>query len=116
MFKSKKCNGLYHKGKNNPQWRGGISKVYLQKTAEREWNKIRRQVYKRDNYQCQVCGQNNITLYCHHIIPWRITQSDNLNNLITVCGSCHRKMEKFWDTLMTIALIKIKKVNYGSIN
>lgn len=51
---------------------------------------LRKQIYERDNYQCQKCGNTDIEyLEIHHIEPFFISQNDNIENLITLCGSCH---------------------------
>lgn len=70
--------------------------------STKKWQKIRKQCYERDNYTCQECGIKcvskdkkvlNRTIQCHHIIPWSKTNDDSLDNLITLCVSCHRKIE-----------------------
>ncbi|WP_417936021.1 HNH endonuclease [Haloarcula saliterrae] len=59
-----------------------------------DWDRRRRQVYKRDNYECQNCGQKgrrrgDAELHAHHVVPKSVGGSDKLSNLITVCKSCH---------------------------
>jgi 5-methylcytosine-specific restriction protein A len=39
-----------------------------------EWDRIRRNVYRRDQYTCQNCGaeggpHGNTELHAHHIVP-----------------------------------------------
>jgi len=59
-----------------------------------EW---RAEVYQRDNYTCQHCGDNRGgNLNAHHIIPF---SSDNtlrteLSNGITLCVKCHKREHK----------------------
>ena len=83
-----------------------------------EWNKIRERVRARDGYKCQVCGtpeadpssplrasrQHDV----HHKVPFRSfvrsatspdvalqrQQANRLDNLITLCPSCHKKAEE----------------------
>ena len=63
------------------------------------WNKLRAQVRARDEYRCQVCGkvEGDRTHDVHHITPLRafisISDANRLDNLITLCQSCHRKAE-----------------------
>lgn len=69
------------------------------------WDKIRKHIRKRDNFCCQYCGitQNeyiqtyNRRLDVHHITPLsEFSNTDTANkdsNLITLCLSCHRKVE-----------------------
>ena len=74
-----------------------------------EWKKVRNEVYKRDNYTCQVCGIECVgfeheekfrRIQCHHIVPYRITQDNSASNLITLCVKCHVKEErKYYKTI-----------------
>jgi len=61
------------------------------------WLKVRRAVYERDNNTCQICGRTQEEvgkkLSVHHIKPYRLfgnyEEANNLENLITLCQSCH---------------------------
>jgi DEAD/DEAH box helicase domain-containing protein len=80
-----------------------------------EWPKIRDRVRARDKYQCQVCGalekDPSTTLRArqhdvHHKTPFRSfvrnvssleaarEQANRLENLTTLCPSCHKKVEQ----------------------
>jgi len=90
-----------HKGSKSYLWKGGISPIYNLHRQRTQWKEMVKKVYKRDNYQCQLCGAINgggkpIKLHSHHIIPWRVSHSDKMNNLITLCNSCHPKIESKW--------------------
>jgi hypothetical protein len=101
---SRKCFEVAHSinmaGKNNPAYTNGSS---FNKRCWRgsNWNKIRLEVYKRDNFTCQDCGikcisksssteetYNNI-IQCHHIENYKINHNNKLNNLVTLCLRCH---------------------------
>lgn len=59
------------------------------------WNAIRKAVYKRDGYRCRLCGQTRrVTLHAHHIMPYETPTDNALDNLITLCSSCHRRVER----------------------
>ena len=65
----------------------------------KEYEALRKQVLSRDNWRCQNCGAFE-NLQVHHI-QWRSKLGhDSLENLITLCASCHdalhRKREKPW--------------------
>ena len=83
-------------GENHPVWKGG-KKYWRQK----EWYTIREEVKKRDGYTCQDCGmdeQESDYLYgsplqVHHIIPYRECKKHEMDNLITLCSSCHAKAD-----------------------
>lgn len=57
------------------------------------WETIRKQIYQRDNWTCQICNKHGGILHAHHKIPYRISKDNSLNNLITLCPSCHSKEE-----------------------
>jgi hypothetical protein len=56
------------------------------------WDIIRHRVYKRDG-GCVCCGRTKIRLSCHHLSPVRVSHDNNMNNLISVCSSCHKKLD-----------------------
>lgn len=63
------------------------------------WKNIRQQVLSRDGYRCQVCGASSSLhpLHVHHIQPFKtfsnLQAANRLQNLITLCPSCHRQAE-----------------------
>ena len=55
------------------------------------WNNLRKQVFKRDSYKCVKCGfSKNLTV--DHITPRHAGGLDELNNLRTLCVSCHEEV------------------------
>lgn len=54
--------------------------------------KIRFEVFKRDAFTCQYCGQSapQVILEVDHIIPVSKGGDNNLTNLITSCRDCNR--------------------------
>ena len=46
----------------------------------------------RDNYTCQHCKTKKGTLHAHHIVYRRNGGADTLDNLITLCEDCHKKL------------------------
>ncbi|MCK4726797.1 MAG: DUF1998 domain-containing protein, partial [Anaerolineales bacterium] len=63
------------------------------------WTKQRDLARERDGYRCQVCNrkEDNHAHHVHHKVPFRqfssIEKANQLNNLITLCPSCHRRVE-----------------------
>ncbi len=66
-----------------------------------DWTRIRDRVRARDKYQCQVCGapetirQHDV----HHKTPFRSLcfrseEANRLENLTTLCRTCHQKVEQ----------------------
>jgi RNA-directed DNA polymerase len=55
----------------------------------KEGDQIRLVVLRRDNYTCQHCRTTGTRLYVHHIVPKGKGGTDDLDNLVTLCHSCH---------------------------
>lgn len=51
-------------------------------------------VLNRDSYTCQICGAKNTRLEVHHIVYRSKGGTDDEDNLITLCESCHKKIHK----------------------
>ena len=64
------------------------------------WIQIRDRVRARDKYTCQVCGALELGRQhdVHHKVPLRaftsFVEANRLDNLITLCPSCHRQAEQ----------------------
>lgn len=71
----------------NPAWRGGRSFIDYGK----EWVKIRNKIRKN---QCERCG-NNENLMVHHKDFNK--RNNSLENLMTVCRSCHTTIHNLFD-------------------
>jgi 5-methylcytosine-specific restriction endonuclease McrA len=72
-------NGNKIKGINNPNWRGGITPLAdLIRHSEFYSNWIK-QIFERDNYICQECGQHGGNLESHHIKPFSKILKEFLN-------------------------------------
>lgn len=73
------------------------SKEYhrLRREACGRWWKNRRKALERDSYQCRICqiDRHHALLHVHHIISLREGGTNALDNLATLCPSCHAEME-----------------------
>jgi 5-methylcytosine-specific restriction endonuclease McrA len=74
-------------GEKHPNWKGGRNDY-----RGSNWKECRQQALERDNYTCQFC-KTTVNLIIHHIIAYAINKSNSLDNLITLCRSCHYKLE-----------------------
>ena len=94
---SPKCAGkwasIWRIGEGNPNWKGGKKPLLHRRLERRPWIKISKFVRARDNFTCQKCKKTNCKLNVHHLIPYRETQNDNPENLVTLCVPCHKKVE-----------------------
>lgn len=105
---SEALKGRY--GSDNPNWKGGITSLrHLIRTnfRYRQW---RDDIFTRDNFTCQECGQIGGRLRAHHIKSfssilqyYEITTLEealeceelwSINNGITLCKKCHKKIHK----------------------
>ena len=55
-------------------------------------DKIVNEVLERDHHECQVCKSKN-KLQVHHIIKQKNGGKNTMDNLVTLCSSCHRHIE-----------------------
>jgi len=66
---------------------------YSEKLRDPRWQKKRLEIFNRDNWECQKCGEKEKELHIHHkeyiygLEPWEY--SDKL--IITYCAECHKK-------------------------
>jgi membrane protease subunit (stomatin/prohibitin family) len=84
------CKGI-NKGSKNGNYVNGLASS-IQERGE-EWEKIRKQIYKRDNWTCQECSKTKCRVEVHHKVPWRISKDNSPENLETLCKSCHKKKD-----------------------
>lgn len=60
------------------------------------WDEIRRSIYERDEYTCQICGVQggsggvDVVLQADHILPRSRGGEDDPENLRTLCRTCHQ--------------------------
>lgn len=66
-------------------------KTYLDKLKDPRWQKKRLEILERDEWFCQICGNNESTLHVHHRVyikdkePWDYPDE----YLVTLCEDCH---------------------------
>lgn len=104
-FCSRKCldkfNSINKQREKNVNWTGGGDRDYGP-----NWLEQRRKTRERDGNVCQLCGKHmqKWKLDIHHITPFRVfgfvtganenyLAANDLNNLVTLCRSCHLKVE-----------------------
>lgn len=77
-------------GENHHNWKGGVtSKERLERLKFRR--QIQKQVFKRDDYTCQICGKRGVDLQVDHIQSWAdyVELRFDINNCRTLCMECH---------------------------
>jgi hypothetical protein len=86
----KRIISIRHSKENNFNWKGGITppnkleRIKFQRTIQKE-------VFKRDNYTCQICNCVGGILHADHIQQWSeyVTGRFDINNIRTLCRECH---------------------------
>jgi len=91
----------------NPHYKGGTSKI-----RGNDWVIQRRKALERDKFTCKRCGIKN-DLIVHHIVPYKISKDNSLENLITLCRKCHiiheRRYSKMVDEENSIIVTNVPK-------
>lgn len=84
-------------GKNNHNWKGGITPAHKKIRKSIEYEEWRTAVFQRDNYTCQKCGTIGGILHADHIKPFAYFEDLRLNrdNGQTLCVKCHKKTETY---------------------
>ena len=83
-------------GDKHWNWKGGISKTYVEERRRIELRLWRESVFKRDNWTCVWCGARNgngkkIVLNADHIKPFALYPElrFSIDNGRTLCFPCH---------------------------
>jgi len=86
-----------HLGKNNHQWKGGVTPLYEQIRKSKEYKLWRIAVFERDKYTCIWCGERGGKLHADHIKPFALYPKLRLaiDNGRTLCVSCHKTTDTY---------------------
>lgn len=74
-----------------------------------KWDKFRREVYKRANHCCGVCGATDEQLHCHE--SWAFNEKSKIQYLVKVkclCKTCHEATHYFRSSVV----FKLTYTNY----
>ena len=101
ISKQGKNNGMYGvKGEEHPRW--DSNRTHEQRESERktyEYSQWRKQVFEKDNYTCQHCGDNKgHNLIAHHkdSYDWCNDKRYDVNNGVTLCNKCHKEFHSIY--------------------
>lgn len=114
--KTKKKMSVAKQGSKHPNWKGGITPIGCAIKNNVKYLKWRQDCFIRDGFTCQKCGDNRGgNLNVHHKKPFikLLTEAIkclplfspyeaamiytpiwNLNNGVTLCEKCHRKIKR----------------------
>ena len=101
---------LSRRGENCCNWKGGITLLTYTIRHNFKYRQWHDDVFTRDNFTCQECGQIGGKLNAHHIKSFAAILEEygittleyaldcdelwNINNGITLCEECHRELYK----------------------
>ncbi len=51
----------------------------------------KREIFRRDDYRCQYCGQEHSRLTVDHVVPRHSGGSHSWENLVAACPACNRR-------------------------
>jgi hypothetical protein len=96
----KRCGIEKLKGENNPSWNPYLTEEDRKNRRLIEgYTEWRIQVYERDNYTCQCCGDNSGgNLNAHHLdgYNWCKEKRIDVNNGVTLCKECHKEFHQIY--------------------
>lgn len=109
---------LPQKKENNPFWKGGITSKQLLIRNSDKYKTWRKAVFERDGYICQNedCERSCHELNAHHYyISFKECLDDeeilyNIDNGITLCEKCHRKVHTSNSSDNDIRFVIVKAV------
>ena len=67
----------------------------------------KQEIFRRDQFKCQYCGQKSKELTVDHVLPQHMGGESTWSNLVTACTSCNHKKGGF--TLKQAGL-KLQKI------
>lgn len=101
-FCNMECRGKWNSenliGENHQNYNPNITQEEREQgRSYTEYRDFIKDVYKRDNYTCQCCGDNKgHNLNAHHIYGYTEYKNfrTDIDNGITLCEECHKKYHK----------------------
>lgn len=64
----RKLPSLFKSGEKHPNWKGGVSVINNLIRQSEAYSRWRKNIFKRDNYQCIICQSKKI-IEVHHLFP-----------------------------------------------
>jgi hypothetical protein len=109
--KTKELMSIAHRGEKCHFWQGGISNLYTNVRGSFKYRQWVSDIFTRDNFICQECGQRGGKLHAHHIKQFALIMKENnvntfyeamecselwnINNGKTYCYECHRNTDTY---------------------
>jgi hypothetical protein len=109
-LETRKKMSIAKKGDKCSFWKGGITPAHIMIRGSSKYQQWRSQIFFRDDFTCQKCGQRGGKIEAHHIRPFKQLFEEvrrnlplfnlfdgamlysplwDINNGITLCQQCH---------------------------
>jgi hypothetical protein len=113
-YRKKEISEFFKKrtGSLNPAWKGGKTKLQQALRSCSKYKEWRNNIFKRDDWTCQICQKRGTYLESHHIKPFITIIRENyiksfeeamlcdllwdINNGKTLCLNCHNKTKDIY--------------------
>ncbi|GHT52931.1 hypothetical protein FACS1894106_2750 [Spirochaetia bacterium] len=84
------------KGERSGHWKGGITPINAKIRTSREYRQWRKEVIRRDEHTCQICGEKGLRMEAHHLKPFAKYPELRfvVSNGVTLCEDCHKDQHK----------------------
>ena len=88
---------LLLRGDRHPRWKGGITSANEKIRKSLKYRNYTKDILKRDNYTCVLCGKRGGILHVDHIKPFAYFPElrFDLKNGRTLCVPCHKTTESY---------------------
>ena len=83
-------------GAEHWNWQGGKTDTNMKVRRSSEYKLWVSQIFERDDYTCQSCGERGKKLCAHHIVNFSNNENKRLflQNGVTLCKNCHISFHK----------------------
>ena len=91
--------------------------AYGEKLKDPRWQKLRLQVFERDEWACQWCYAKKRTLAVHHLWyekgaePWEA----GMDSLLTVCELCHQQEYEYRNQYESELLEVLRRKGFSAV-
>ncbi len=69
---------------------GTLAKVIVRKSQRQIEQGVSWKVFKRDNYECRYCGNDDTPLTVDHLVCWEAGGPSIIENLVAACRKCNK--------------------------